>query len=173
MTTVDIATGLAPVRAALLAEARADAEATLAAARCDAAAVLAKAREEAARILTLARESGEVEAAIVVAARRSRARHRARAVELRARREAYEALCADARAAVCGLSTAAEYADIRDTLTAVAHAALGPDLSIMDAPGGGIVADSDGRRLDLSLQQFADSSVDAVAAEYEEAAWAP
>ncbi|MGC9669782.1 V-type ATP synthase subunit E family protein [Planosporangium sp. 12N6] len=151
---------LAPVREALLAAARADADQIVAAAEADADAVLAAARDQAARILGQARQEGLADAAALVAADRSRARRRARVTVLRARREAYEVLRSATRAAAARLRDEPEYPELRARLVAAARRALGPDARVQEAEGGGIVAESPGHRLDLSLSGFADRAFD-------------
>jgi hypothetical protein len=159
------AAALAPVRAALLAAARRDADATVAAADADAAATLADARRRADAVLAEAREQGVAEAAAELAAARAGALRDARAAVLAARRDAYEQLRAAARQAVAEFAAAP---GVRDRLVARVHAALGPAAEITDAPGGGVVGRSGRRRIDLSAAGFADRAVEVVAADREE-----
>jgi hypothetical protein len=161
---LSIVEALAPVRNALLADARADAERLDARALGDAGRALAQAREQADRILAEARAAGAADAAEVVARERAQARRRARTVVLRARREAYEELVAAARTAVSHLRAEPGYAELSGHLAGAARRLLGPHTRVEEAGGGGVVASSGGRRLDLSLTGFADRAVGGIAA---------
>jgi vacuolar-type H+-ATPase subunit H len=156
---------LAPVRAALLVAARAAADRTLASADAAATAALTEARERADRMLAEARRDGAADAGAVIADERAQIRRQARAVVLRARREAYDGLRAAARAAVCDLRDEPGYRAVRDRLASYARELLGPQATMRDTDGGGILAQAPGRRLDLSLRSFAERAVDRVAAE--------
>jgi vacuolar-type H+-ATPase subunit E/Vma4 len=151
--------GLEPVRAALLARARADAAAVDVAASRAAARTLADAQKEVARITAGARESGEREARAALAADRMRVRRQARGTVLAAQREGYEQLRTAARAALRLWGTEAA---AREALVRKAREVLGPDAVLRDAPGGGILAEHAGRRLDLSLDALADRALEAV-----------
>jgi cell division septum initiation protein DivIVA len=155
---------LAPVREALLAVARADAERTRERAAAEADAVLAAARERADAVRAAARAEGTADAAGVLAAEHARARRGARSAVLRARRETYEALRAQARAAVSGLTAEPAYADLRDRLVAEVRGRLGPQAAIRDVPGGGIAGEVCRQRIDLSLASMSDRFVDEIAA---------
>lgn len=163
-----IAAALAPVREALLAAARADADTVDARSRADAEQVLAAAREQADRALARAHQAGEADAADAVARDEAAARHRARSVVLRARRLAYEQLRADVREAAARLRDEPDYPEIRRRLAGTARRLLGPQAQIRDCDGGGVVAVLRGRQVDLSLRGFADRATDAVAAGLEE-----
>jgi hypothetical protein len=54
------------------------------------------------------------------------------------------------------------YGDVRARLVAAIHERLGPRAAVRDAPGGGVVGEVPGRRLDLSLAAFADRAVDRI-----------
>jgi vacuolar-type H+-ATPase subunit E/Vma4 len=164
----DLANDLAPVRAALLDNARAEAARIEAAAVAAAEAKLAAAREEAERILAQAREQGAADAAAVLAADRARARRRARAVLLAARREGYEALRAAVREAVYAWRDDPGYPQLRTGLARAARRALGPGTRVRDAADGGVIGYQGGRRLDVSLTGFADRAADACAAGLDE-----
>lgn len=153
---------LRPVREALLARARADAAAALAAADAEAARLLDTARDEAAAVLARAREDGERDAAQEAARRRSSARREARAVVLGAQRHAFDELHRRARAAVHAVREDPRYPDLLDRLRERAARELGPDARIRPFPGGGLVAEAPGRRLDLRLEALADEAFDAL-----------
>jgi len=155
---------LAPVQAALLATARHDADQRVASAHARAAELLAAARERAEGIISAARDAGIADAERVFATEQARSRRAARARTLQARRQAYEQLRLRSREAVLRIRDEPGYAAVRATLTAVGIRLLGPDAEIVEADGGGVIARSAGRRVNLSLTAFADRAVDAVAA---------
>ena len=167
MTTVD--GSLKPLREALVRHARADAERELAQAKQDSEAELVKARAGAATILNEAAEAGRADASAVVAAERTAARRSARAMELAAQRELYEEL---RRRVATGVARLAEDPAVRDRFVAAVRARLGPDATVLDAAGGGVVGVASGRRVDLSLARLAERAVDALGGEVCEL-WAP
>lgn len=167
MTIVDSA--LQPVRVALIHGAEADAERELVQARQTAGAELAEAWATAAAILERAADAGRVDADAVIAAERTAARRSARAVELAAQREVYEELRRRVAAAVARL---AEDPALRGRLVAAVRARLGPDATVLEAAGGGVVGVAAGRRVDLSLVAVAERAVDALGGEVCEL-WAP
>ncbi|MCM4084364.1 hypothetical protein [Paractinoplanes hotanensis] len=164
----DVAEALTPVRASLLAAAQRDVDAHNAQARAQVAETLAVAGRRVDGILTAAREAGIADAEAALAIERSRARRAARARTLQARREAYDELRRQSRQAVLRIQDEPGYAVVRETLTAVAHRLLGPDAEVVEAEGGGVIARSGARRVDLSLIAFAERAVDTVAAGAEE-----
>jgi vacuolar-type H+-ATPase subunit E/Vma4 len=151
--------------AALLHAARAEAAAIRAEGEASAGRMLAAAAEEAGRIRARAREQGAREGAAMLGADRSRARKQARATVLAARRDGYQALRAAALDAVLRLRDDPRYPRLHDALSATARRALGRGARLRDAAEGGVVAERNGRRLDLSLTGFADRAVDACADE--------
>jgi len=163
---------LVPVRDLLLARARADAERTRAEAAAEAGAVLAEARDQAAAILAEARKRGAADGAAVAAVERAAAARRARGVLLAARRQAYEALGQQARAAVGELREDPGYPRLRQRLARLARAQVGSHAVVREPPQGGVVAEAPGRRVDCSLDALADRAVDALGAEVE-GLWAP
>ena len=156
---------LEPVRTALLARARADADATTARAEADAADRLAEARTEAAAILAAARSEGEQDAATVRARAAARAHREARETVLRAEREAYGRLYRQARTGVAALRADPRYPALVERLRDRARAQLGAEAVVREHPDGGVVAEVPGRRLDLSLPALADRAVDDLGAE--------
>ena len=149
--------GLEPVVAALRASADADASAVSRDAADRAATSLAAARDQAAQILARAREAGECDARAAITAERMRVRRQARTLVLTAHRAAYERLRAAARDAA---RRWAEEPGNHDALVRAATRVLGPRARLREAPGGGIVAEHAGRRLDLSVDTIADRAVD-------------
>ncbi|WP_435611939.1 hypothetical protein [Streptomyces sp. bgisy159] len=163
---------LDPVRTRLLADAREAARALLAAADRDADAAVRDAGASAARILAEARRQGRADADHRVSAERVRARRAARARELAARRACWEELCRQVVAGVEALRRTDTYPPLRDGLAARVRAALGPDAVITEAPGGGVVGEVPGRRIDCRLATFARRALDRAAAGEEEP-WVP
>lgn len=151
---------LAPVRAALLAGVRAEADRLLADAEADAARRLADARAQAADLLAAARARGEADAAAVLAAETSAARRTARALVLAAQREAYERLRAEAREAVRRLL--ADPAE-RERLAGLVRARLGSGAVLRDDPDGGIRGESSEagatRTVDASVAALVDRAL--------------
>jgi len=156
---------LAPVRDALLAAARQEAERDIERARTAAARTLADAATQAELMRSQARERGAADAAAALTADRARARHAARATVLAARREAYDALCSGARRAVAGVREDAGYAGLCRQMADALRRVLGPDAQVRESPDGGMVGEAHGRRLDYSLSGFADRAVVAMASE--------
>jgi hypothetical protein len=170
---LDTAAGaLAPVRAALLAAAEADAAALLAAADAEVAAAVAAAEAQAAELVARARAEGAADAETMLAADRARGGREARRIALAARREAYELLRDRARAGVAALPADPAYPAILARLTARARALLGADAEIAPHPDGGVLGSAPGRRCDLSLPALADRAVDSLGPEVERL-WTP
>ncbi|WP_298460816.1 hypothetical protein [uncultured Cellulomonas sp.] len=141
--------GLEPLRAALLARAQADAQDVRADASRQAADRLAAAQRQAEEILVAARARGADDAQVLVRSRRADARRAARGVVLGARALAQEELRRRAADAV-----RAQLADpvTRGRLVAQLQARLGPGTVVHDAPDGGLLAASPGRRaIDASV----------------------
>jgi vacuolar-type H+-ATPase subunit E/Vma4 len=151
---------LAPVRAALLARAHADAARMLAEADADAERVLDEAGTQARELRARARSEGEADAEAVASATRARARRDARATVLRARREAYRELRRRVLEAVPRLRDDPAYPELRDQLVSRARATLGPEATIVEDPAGGIVARSGRRRAAFTLTALAGHVLD-------------
>lgn len=164
--------GLEPVRAALLAAARADAAAVAAAADKDAAATMAAARAHVADLVATARAEGAADAAAMLAGDRARNRREARRIELAARQDVWDQLRDRARAAVTALRADPGYDRLRDRLAAQARQLAGPGGAVTEAAEGGVVAVAAGRRWDLSLPALAEREVDALGQEVERL-WTP
>jgi hypothetical protein len=158
---------LAPVREAMLAAARCDADDELSAAVQTAQARLRDAETEAARTRAQARARGVADAAVEVTRQRSRAGAQARSLLLATRRDEYVALRRAARSAVAQLREAPDYPALRERMVAAVRRVLGPDAQVDEVDGGGVIATAPGRRVDYSLASVADQVVDEVAAELE------
>ncbi|MFD8234778.1 hypothetical protein ACFV20_23250 [Streptomyces sp. NPDC059696] len=166
------AEALEPVRAQLLAAARAEARALVSAADEEAAAVLREGEARVQEIHAAARGHGEADAAAVRAATRVRSRRAARARELAARREAWEELRRQVVRDVGRLRDSEDYPGLRDRLTAYVRGVLGPEARVSEAADGGVVGERAGRRIDMSLTSLADRLLERAAREVEEL-WAP
>ncbi len=116
---------LAPVREALLADARSEAGRTLAEADAEVDAVRARTAAECDRIRREARARGEADAEELLGAERARVRRQARAVVLRARGEAYDELRRRARDAAVALRTVPDYPALRARLVEQARSLVG------------------------------------------------
>jgi hypothetical protein len=58
-----------------------------------------------------------------------------------------------------------DYPQLRAGLVGAAHRLLGPDADIREAPDGGLIVTSPGRRVELTLTAFADRAVDDLASQ--------
>lgn len=105
----------------------------------------------------------DADAEAVRVAARARDRRAARSEQLRVQRELYEQLRERSRAAVVALRDDPGYARLRTHLAQAVWRMLGGDAVVADADTGGVTGSADGRRLDLSLAQFADRAVDEIA----------
>ncbi|MEV0267865.1 hypothetical protein AB0H43_03745 [Hamadaea sp. NPDC050747] len=163
MTADTYGDALRPLAEALLSAADADAALTRRAAAMSSATVLADARRQADEIRAEARRQGAADAEAALAAARARARREARSAVLGVQRDLYDQLRERSYAAVAALRLESGYARLRSGLAEAARQVLGPDAVVVDADTGGVTSSADGRRLDLSLAQFADRAVDEVA----------
>lgn len=155
------------VRAALLADARADADAILALADRDVGERARLAQHDADTLLEVARAEGERTAAERLARQRGAAHREAREIVLRAQRRALDQLRERARGAVRELGRAEDSAALIDRLRALALAQLGPDAVIETGVDGepGLVATDGRRRVDYRLATLADRAVDELGAD--------
>jgi len=148
---------LEPLRAALIARARADADRLCADAETAGRELLAGAGEEAEALLAKARAQGETDAAAMFASEMDRARRSARGVVLAAQRAAYNELRQRALTAVRGLLSDPAR---RARLATVLRSQLDDQAVIHEHPDGGIVAEtSDGRSVDASIEKLVDNAV--------------
>ena len=146
----------------------------LAAARTTAAARLTEGRRAADEILADARKAGEAAAAREADLELAAARREARLLVLTARREEYDRFCELSSVAVLALRAGPEYPRILDVLQARIRSQLGEDARIERDPpsAGGVVGESDGRRVDASLTALADACRGRLGGAIE-ALWAP
>ena len=154
-TPTSVRDALAPVRDALLAEARADAEAARERARQSVAGVIAAAEAEAGQIRSLAREDALEQARGLQATAESHARRRAREVELAAERTAYDALLTGARRAAGRLL---DEPGAAESVSALALRAAGPGAELVRTEDG-FEAPGTGSRMVFSVTSLADAAV--------------
>lgn len=145
-----LSTQLEPLRAALMAAARRDAEARLTEARARTVAIAVDADGAVRGILARAAAEGEAAAERRSAHRLAEAKRQARSQILRAQRAAYDALFDAALAALGGMCQRPEYGALQDRLARIAATVLGGDTPVQRGPEG-VVARSDGRYVDLTL----------------------
>jgi len=156
-SATDPVAALEPLRAALLARARAEADGVRAAAEDDAREVLAAARDEAEALLADARARGAADAAALDAVELARRRRAARGVVLRAQRAAYDDLRSRACAAVQMLLADP---DLHAHLADAVRGGLGDRAIVRDRPDGGVVAQTpDGRSIDGSVTALVDGAL--------------
>jgi hypothetical protein len=161
-----------PLSAALLAQARAAAELMLREVDDELAADAAASAEQAAELVAQARSQGAEDGAAVLSLERARGRRVARAIVLRAQREAYDELRSRCRQEVSALYAAPAGAPLRSRLVQLVHRELGPDAEIHDHPDGGLIGVQRGRRVDLSVDALVDRAISALGARIEQL-WAP
>ncbi|MGZ4494443.1 MAG: hypothetical protein ACXVWU_07080 [Nocardioides sp.] len=153
---------LAPVREALLGDARGEAARLLAAAAADRTATLTAARAEAEAILEAARAQGRADAEALLGVERARVRRQARSLVLAAQRATYEDLRAAVRLGARRLRADPAYARWRDGLAARARATFGADAVVTEPPEGGVVVEAGTRRAADTLDLRADAAVTAL-----------
>ena len=140
---------LDPLRTALLAAARAEAEQLRRSAAEEGQALVDGAREQAARVLASAAAEGEADGRELAARAASRAEQRARAIVLEAQHTAYRQLVEAARRAV---ALALHEPDRRAALEAALRTRLGGEAELGDTADGGLWARApDGRTVDGSV----------------------
>jgi len=141
------------LRATFLDEARADAARARAEGDRQIAAMHAEAEERGGALVEQARAEGIAAAEIVGRQDQAAARRRARAIVLAAKRELYEELCRQARAAARSLRDDPAYPALLEQLTATVRAQLGEDAVLeVDPPGaGGVRGSSGARHVDYTL----------------------
>jgi vacuolar-type H+-ATPase subunit E/Vma4 len=147
-----------PLRASLLASVAAETARSRADARQEGELRLGEAARRAEELVARARSLGESDAGPEVARRRLRARRRARALTLAARREVYEELRREAVAAALSLRGTEPYPALLERLAAAAREQLGGEATLeLDPPEqGGVIASSGERRVDYTLPALVD-----------------
>jgi vacuolar-type H+-ATPase subunit E/Vma4 len=153
---------LAPVRAAMLRTASAEAGQILAGAHSAAAALLEQARRDGASMISKAREEGRAQAAPLALAEVSRGHREARAAMLLAQSRARDEVEQRIESAVTGLRNEPEYRKWRERLAELALQAAGPGATVSEHPGGGVVAQAPGVLVDCSLPRLAQRAIAAL-----------
>ena len=153
---------LAPVRAALLRSASAQAAQILADARRAADALREQARRDAASMITQAQAEGRAQAGPLARAEISRGHREARAAVLRAQLCARGELEHRIESAVTGLKDEPGYNELRDRLAELALQAAGPGATMSEHPAGGVVARAPGVLVDCSLPKLAQQAIEAL-----------
>jgi vacuolar-type H+-ATPase subunit E/Vma4 len=151
---------LGPVRDALLARARADAAAEVARAEEDARRTVQEAGRRADAVRAEARARGEADAHAVLTATSARCRREARSVVLGAQRAVSAALRERVHAGLPRLREDPAFPAMERRLEAQARELLGPDARLTRHPSGGFLAESRGRRAELTLAAVADRELD-------------
>jgi vacuolar-type H+-ATPase subunit E/Vma4 len=172
MTGAAQGAALAPVRAYLLRQARAEADRIAEEARGAAAAILRQARSAADEAVALASAQGRTDAAPAAAAEQAQGHEQARSIVLGAQREAYEELCVRVLAAAGGMRDEPGYRRLLSRLITMATRAAGPGAATAIQPEGGVVARSHGVVVDCTLPRLAGVAVDELGDQVREL-WTP
>lgn len=162
-------TGLEAYRRARLDEARAAARLVEADTEAASRARLEDATQAAEAMLARARTEAAADADRDGATVMARERRTARRLVLEARRAAYEGMIERVRAGALALRSDPAYGRLLEGLERSARRRLGdgPVVVQESTPGGGIVAEADGRRLDYTLAALADRCAGELGAEVE------
>ena len=149
--------------------ASARADHSLRAAQHEAEARLAEARAQAAALVDRARQDGDAVVDALLVRERATLRRSTVRTLLAAQRAVVDDLDARVRAAVLELRCAPDYSFLVDGLTTRARAQLGEDaVVIADPPDlGGVVAETEGRRVDYTLAALAVRALADLGAEVE------
>jgi vacuolar-type H+-ATPase subunit E/Vma4 len=157
-----VVAALAPVRRALLDDARAEAERIVAAAEAEAEQTYRTGLDALNEALDRERRAAARTARAEAARAVDEAERVAHVEVLRARNEIREHFLAQLHDAVAALPDDERYPALRDRLAELARARLGPETAIEDAPDGGVVGVASGRRVDYRLGAVADRLVAAL-----------
>jgi vacuolar-type H+-ATPase subunit E/Vma4 len=156
---------LRPVCDELLRRAGADAQRVIDDAHDEASRIVAQARDTARQVVQTARAATQAAAAALIADEAAAFRRAMRRDLLAAQDDVYQQWRRSAAHAVLSLRDQPEYPRWRDMLTRSAPATLGANARVVDDPAGGIVAQADNRRIDLSLSAIAARALDRIAPE--------
>jgi vacuolar-type H+-ATPase subunit E/Vma4 len=146
---------LEPVRRSLREAAQAQAAQIQDEAEKQARIILAGARKEADQIRQAAAAEGEATARSDAALRSARVRRQAHERVLAQQESLHSDLVRQVTEAALALRTAPQYPLLIEQLTKRSHTILGPDATVVESPDGGVIAEKDSRRLDLSLPVLA------------------
>ena len=163
---------LDPVRAALLAQAEAEAGRLVDQADERVAAQVSRAEEQKTALVDRARAEGEAAAELEAASELTRARRRARTLVLEAQRAIYDDVRREARASVQRLRSEPQYEQLLERLSAVVREELGPEAElVLDPPEGGVIGRLGNRRVEHTLPVLVERCL-AERAEEVERVWA-
>lgn len=158
-----------PLRRSLLATVTEDTTADHERWRARRAARLADAHREAEATVRRAREEAEAQAAVAVARRRVRAEREHRSLVLQAERDVYDRFRLRALEEARARRDTDAYAALLERLTAIARAQLGEGCSIEeDRIDGGILAVAGSRRVDYTLPTLVDRLIASMGSRAEE-----
>ena len=159
---------LDPVRAALLAEAEAEAERVVRQAEENAAAQVSRAEEQKAALVKRARAEGEAAAELEATSELTHARRNARTLVLEAQRAVYDDVRREAHAAAQRLRSEPRYGELLERLAAVVEEELGPEVELeADPPDGGVIGHAGNRRVEQTLPALVERCLTEHAAELE------
>lgn len=153
---------LGSAREALLADARARAQAILAQAETEAARQIEPARRQADALVAAARAQGEADGRLEATREEAVARFSAHMTVLAEQRASYDELRRRARAAVLSLRGEPDYPELLERLAAAARRDLGDGAQLrIDPPDlGGVLGTAGTRAVDYTLVALADRCVD-------------
>ena len=154
----DVSAQLEPLRSALIADARKEADAILEDARLRAQQIAQRTDAECKAIELRAREEGVRAGTVEAARRRAEIVREQRRRVLRARCEAHDRIRGEAIEAVLELRRETGYRAFEERLEAIARRTLGEDALVERDPEGtgGVRATHGSRSIDLSLPRLAD-----------------
>jgi vacuolar-type H+-ATPase subunit E/Vma4 len=160
----------APLREALLADARREAASVQAEATARVESELALARAEGDALVARARAEAQHRAELDVQRRSASQRRDAQGRILRARREAYESLRDEATRAALRLRGEPGYEALLDRLEADARARLGPGATMERDPAGvgGVIARDGQRLVDATLPTLVERALEELGTEVEQ-----
>jgi vacuolar-type H+-ATPase subunit E/Vma4 len=166
MTWVIDNAALAPLRAALVANARADADRVVTAARVRADQHVAAALTAAAARVAEARARAEADTASALAGEAARVRQQGRALLLAARRAVYDELRRRTHEAVRSLRDEPAYAGLRSAVENTGIARLGSGAISRESRDGGCIVEAPGMRIEATLDALADWALETVSTEF-------
>lgn len=156
---------LDPLREALRADAREEAEEIKSRAAEEVEAVLAAAQQRADEVVADAEAQGTAGARAAAALRSARARREANELVLAKQETLRRSLVDQVVLAVQRMRGERRYTAWVDHLTRRCHEALGPEATVTPSPSGGVIGEVGSRRLDLSVPVLAAATVEAHAVE--------
>jgi vacuolar-type H+-ATPase subunit E/Vma4 len=163
---------LAPLRTAMLENARASVAAIRADAEARAAGILNEARRQADLIRSDAEASGEATARADALVRSASARREAHETMLREQSALRAELQRQVRDAAIALRVDPRYPALLDRLSQQCRRILGPETTVAESADGGVTARAGSRRIDLSLPVIAAQTLESMEREVSQL-WTP